>query len=802
MQRLLAFFLWVFFLWLPLYGARIVPDRYIVELSGEPVAVHVTRQQVRAGMRSAAAQQRRAQIREEHRRLRAQAEQNEAKVLGGIETVGNALLVRIPEARAARLMRLPGVVRVRRVREFKMLLDRALPLHSVPDAWGQIGREQAGAGAKIAIIDSGIDATHPGFQAAGLSMPEGFPKVNAESDLAFTNAKVIVARSYASLFTRRETDSSARDRVGHGTALAMAAAGVLNAGPLATIAGVAPAAYVGNYKVFGSPGVNDGATEDAILKAIDDAVADGMDVINLSLGSDLASRPEDDMIVRAVERATAVGVLVIVAAGNNGPDLNTIGSPATAPSAIAVGASGSDRDFAASAVVGAQTYIAIPGSGPAPAEAIRAQLQDVAPLDGNGLACGSLPGGSLTGRIALILRGVCLFEEKLNNAQSAGAVAALVYTDAERPDPIAIGVGAATLPAEMVSYQDGVAIKQLLVAQPLMDAILRFALGPIAISPDRLAGFSSRGPNVDLTIKPELVAVGTSIYTATQSFDPRGAMYAASGYILEDGTSFSAPIVAGAAALLKSARPGLTVAEYRSLLVNSSAPISVQAGDPARVQQAGAGVLNVSAALRATAAASATAVNFGAGGPDPEMSRNLTISNTGTAEDTFSLETVPRGGGPAPTLSTTILNLAPRAAANLRVAFSGTALQPGPYEGFLIIRGTASGVETRIPYWYAVTSTVPRRITLLQTAAGGRRGAVVNEAAIFRVTDVSGVPMSGLSPVAEVVSGGGQVLDVVSRGDLSPGAYELNVRLGRQSGTNVFRIQAGEITSELTIAGR
>ena len=105
---------------------------------------------------------------------------------------------------------------------------------------------------------------------------------------------MIVARSYVDLLPIRDPDLSAADHVGHGTATAMAAAGVQNAGPLAIVTGVAPRAYIGSYKVFGTPSANRGTTEDAVLRAIDDAVSDGMDVINLSLGTDVAMRLADD----------------------------------------------------------------------------------------------------------------------------------------------------------------------------------------------------------------------------------------------------------------------------------------------------------------------------------------------------------------------------------------------------------------------------------------------------------------------------------------------------------------------------
>jgi subtilisin family serine protease len=795
-----AFLVCVYFL-----AAGTIPDHYIVELSAEPVAIQLSRQAKATGRRQAMAdatvQQMRLAVRAGQQRTRQLVEQQQAEVLASTDTVLNALIVRIPDARAAQLIHLDGVAHVRPVREFKLFLDRAQELHKLTWAWAQSQYHLAGRGMKIAIIDSGVDTAHSAFQDSSLPMPEGFPRANTESDLSFTSEKVIVARSYAGLWSESDPDPSPRDHVGHGTAAAMAAAGGLNTGPSATISGVAPKAWLGSYKVFGSPGVNDGASEAAILKAIDDAVADGMDVLNLSFGSDLVTRLEEDTIVRAVEHAAALGVLVVVAAGNNGPDPGTIGSPASAPSAIAVGASASDRAFASSALVGNVAYIAVPGQRSSGAASVSGRLIDVEQVDQTGLACSALPSESLSGRIAFILRGNCNFEDKLLNAQNAGAIGALVYTHAQSPNPSLMGVGAASLPAEMVSNADGVEIKQRLAADPSLQAVLRFTNGAVTVNPNRLASFSTRGPNVDNTIKPDLVALGTNVYTATQHFDSSGDMFSPDGYISVGGTSFSSPIVAGAAALLKAHRPGLTSANYRSLLINSATLAFVQPGVPAKVQEAGAGVLDAYAALRSPIASSSTAISFGVGGPDPNLSRTISLTNTGTVSDVFSIQVVPNDPGAVPVVSSAILELAPGASSNLTVRLSANALDPGPREGYLVIRGTTSEVESRIPYWYAVRSDVPSRIVLLATEESGRRGTTVRGAAIFRVTDLSGVPIEGFLPEVTVLSGEGEVVSIGSIDSTIPGAIRLNVRLGLQPGPNVFRIQAGDVVRDFTVQG-
>jgi len=786
--------------------AGILPDRYIVELTGESAAQYIARtfppNRRREALLGDPGMHARARVRLEQAAVRARLERRGARIAGSVDTVANALFVHMPAARVARLRSVRGVRRVLPERTYQLTLDHALPLHKVPQAWSLGGAYPRGEGVKIGMIDTGIQITHPGFKDTGFRAPPGFPLVNAASDTAFTNQKVIVARSYVQCLQNRDPDTSAQDDLGHGTSTAMTAAGVENTGPLATITGVAPLAYLGNYKVFGSPGVNNEADSCAVDSAVNDAVNDGMDVINLSLGFVPAPRADGDIEVQVIENAVSMGVIVVISAGNAGPDPNTIGSPGTAPDAITMGAMNNDRYFAAPPfTVGGGSFAEVPAGETLPASPITAPLVDISlKLDSTGLACAALPANSLGGSIALILRGTCLFQDKLNYAQQAGAVAALVYTYPSSPDAIVMGVGNATLPAEMVSSQDGLTIKQL--ARSAVAATMSFTLTPAAVDPNSIAGFSSLGPSVDLSIKPDMLAVGENVYTAAETTNSSGQVYNAQGYVIEDGTSYSAPLVTGAAAVLKAARPGFTPLEYKSLLVNSAAPAFPSQAQP--VESAGAGVLDLSAAVLATLAVYPASISFGVGSGTGQLSATLRLSNLGYSSDTFQISVSPAGSAPPPVPSATKVQLDSDTYFDLPLSFKPSGLGPGEYEGFIAIQGAFSGRVARIPYWYGVASPTPAHITIFYVASQPGAGTLVQDAIKFRMTDASGIIVSSVTPTVTVLSGGGSVLAVNSLDSDAPGLWGVNLSMGPTSGaSNVFQIAAGGLTSPpITIVSR
>ncbi len=742
-----------------------VPGEYIVELA----------EQLPAGPASKTTA-RRSAVQAQQRGARAAVTLKGAVVTGAVQTVANALLVNATPEQAAEIGQLPGVVFVEPVRIVRAYLDRAVLFHRVFDASVLAGNLGGGIGMKIGIIDTGIDNSHPGLQDDSLPELAGFPRTGDDADIKYTNRKVIVARTYSG--------TSARDAQGHGTGVAMAAAGGLSSGPRGAISGFAPKAYLGNYKALGDDGKS---TSGSVLRAIDDAVADGMDVINLSLGGFPAARPADDSLARAVDRATAAGVIVVIAAGNEGPGSGTIGSPATAATAISVGNHSNDRIFATLAKLdGSDPFTSIAGSGPAPYARMSGPLVDVMSVDPSGLACEALPPGSLQGAIAFIYRGSCNFEDKLNHAQKAGAIAGLVYARLESPEAITMAAGSSTLPSMMVNNADGFAIRRRL-QDGSATATLFFQPTAVSVDPFRLSSSSSRGPNSDGTLKPDLSAIGSSVYTA-------GPLESRSqGYQVISGTSISSPMVAGAAAVLKAGRPGLNAYQYRSLLVNSAQQFAVS------VQQTGSGILDVAAAMRSTVTAIPSSLSFGTGGGTVNIARSFTLNNLSRETETYAISVEPVGNSITPLLSTDSLTVGPGESQTVTLRLREGNLNPGEYSGLVQLRGSRADSQARLPYWYGVPSDTPANLYVDSNVP--ETGKVSSTQSILvRVTDRSGIPQLS-NPTAKVEGGDGSVMDFHSVDSRYPGFYNLRVKLGAEKGPNVFVVEAGTLSARISITG-
>lgn len=775
--------------------AQAIPGRYVVELSTPPMA-----EIAKKDNGTFAASDRQAAIRSEQGRMESEIRNRGGVVRDRFDYLMNALTVDVAGAQAADLEAMPGVVKVYRVHRVKPLLDRAAELNKVTAAWQAIGGiDKAGAGVKIGIIDTGIDTAHPAFNDASLTLPEGYPKFRTEFDKAITNTKVIAARSYDDLYDEPSNEKGAQDRVGHGTAVAMAAAGITTEAPLAKIAGMAPKAWLGAYRVFSFN--EDLGSSAVILRAINDAASDGMDIINLSLGHLPAERAVDDLYTTIARRAAAAGILIVAAAGNHGPNAQTVASPGTLPDVLAVGAHFTDRTFAQTVTAGARKFIAVPGTGPAPTQPLAVDAIDSARIDNNALACVAFSPGAFAGKIAFILRGECNFEDKLNNAQTAGAVAAVVYTHEASPEPITMSVGSATLPAMMLSNADGIEVKRFLAENASAALGMNFIGDAFPINPNRLAGFSSRGPNVDHGIKPEMSALGNAIYSIATKENQDSALFDPSGYGLVPGTSFSAPVVAGAAAVLRAARPGLTPEQYKSLLVNSSSALKTTAGVEIAPVQTGAGMMNLEAAVRNTLTFSPATVSFGATDGKTEVAREVTVRNIGTAADQVSLALSPAEGSTAPQLSATTIEVP--AGETRTLTFRMPPLpEPGAHQGIVRVTSARSGVESRLAYWAGVSGGAPQTITLLNPEVEGTVSAGSRDQVFLRVTDAAGIAVVSSDPEATAITAGLLINSVENVDSLYPGVYRINVRWATRAGVNRFTVKAGELTREFQVVGR
>jgi minor extracellular serine protease Vpr len=802
---------------LPLFGARL--EEYALVLNDPPLARQVTP---------------RSQIETAQQQVRGELARRKIRVTGSAETLLNAVFVRMPRSRAADLRGIAGVKHVIWLPPLKRNLNVAVNLLNIPAAWSALpgGMGNAGAGVKIAVIDSGIDNSHPAFQDASLTPPATYPRGNT----TYTNGKIIVARSYESLFPLPD-DPTPQDRSGHGTALAMIAAGETVTAPLATITGVAPKAWLGNYKIFGTPGLNDTTTYDALIQALEDAVTDQMDIAVLALGNLPVSGPLDqdaacanngvpleyqddcDIAAYAVQNAVGMGMTVVVAAGNDAQSgylptsLNSINSPGTAPAAITVGAvTNGHLLFSSVRVSGSsvpsviQVMDAAVGDGVKLDSALTATIKDVTTQDSTGLACSALPGGSFTGDIVLIVRGTCDFSTKINNAQQAGASGVIIYQDPLHLNDLPfsdLGAENTGIPAVMIYNQAGVALASYLGSSTNAQATLDPTLHLENATPNLVTEFTSRGPSIDYSIKPELAAMGEGIYTATESLDPTGDLWDASGYTSVEGTSFAAALVAGTAALVKQANPNFSAAQIKSALVNTAnaSEVTDPVGDPP-VISVGGGELNATAVLKPGATIAPATVSFGWVGSNSSIPITvpLTITNTGGNAATFTVLVTPdplvfdADTADTVTVSPASLQLDPGQQGNINVSLNGTFTVSGIYDGAIVIAGP--GTTLRVPYWYMESDG--NVVNLLPVYDGSFSGTVGDTCwyLALKVMDDYGIPVSGVPVTFSVEQGGGtQSTSSSCPAGIAPGpsgttnGYGIawtNVDLGTSIGTQLF----------------
>jgi minor extracellular serine protease Vpr len=624
----------------------------IVQLKGDPLSTHSATKPAtgrKIDFKNNNVKSYRAQLnagRNEFKRwLRANAPR--ARVTSEYDISLNAVAVELNGTPLETIAAAPMVERAEYNALYHPNLSESYKIINAMDAWNAAGgRSVAGAGIKIGDIDTGIDETHPFFDPTGFSYPPGFPKCDAadsnshhqDQDCKYVSQKVIVAKVFYNKAHQQGLDAQAIQD--HGTHTAGIAAGVtgqtavVNGVSIDDMSGIAPGAWLGNYNVF--PGAVDNARSEDILNAVDAAIADGMDVLNLSLGG--SYHGNNDLLANGLDNAVDAGVVVAVAAGNSGPGAGTLESPGRARKVITVGAS-TNQHF-----VG-QPFTYPAGGG----TTIGAAVGDFAALptasfdlfDTQSNGCASVDPGA-SGKLAIIDRGACVFSQKVANAKAAGAVGVLVINNVAG-DPTAMARTAGfddDLPAVMIGKNEGAALRAS--GETTASAEETFQEFVTPENKDILAGFSSQGPTaVDFAVKPDLTSVGVNVLSSiTCVGKPQTCPGDGSGWAFFSGTSMSTPHIAGSAAVLLNINPSWSPAQIKSALVNHADLVVKDAAtglhDIGPTAQ-GAGRENLSVAADGTTWMDPVSASFGRVTLGHPTSVTITLSNPTGTDETFSV---------------------------------------------------------------------------------------------------------------------------------------------------------------------
>ncbi len=481
-----------------------------------------------------------------------------------------------------------------------------------------------GTGIKIGIIDSGIDLEHPDFAGRIIG---GFDFVGDAYDSNNPDLPPVPEPGEGS---RPGGD----DCGGHGTHVAgIAAAGGDNTTGAAR--GVAPGALLSAYRVFGCDG---STSDDVIVQAIERAYEDGMDVVNLSLGSN--NGWPQDFLSLALSRVLDLGMIPVASAGNNGRSGTwTVGSPAAGENVITVASY--DNLFTRSKKLElpdgtAAGYSVLSGAPQAPTDGTSEAIVYV----GRGCAADTYV-AEPTGKVALITRGACGFNEKYQRAFDAGAVGVIIENNAP-------GGFAGTLGGESdrgfgisISQESGAALRALITAGS--PAFIRWTdevLNEPNPTGDLISAFSSYGLAPDLALKPEIGAPG-GLIRSTWPLDREDGESA--GYAVLSGTSMSSPYVTGAVALLLQARPDIAPTQVRGVLQNTAEP-KAWFGDRTvdvldSVHRQGAGMIRIDRAVQSSTVVSPSKLSLGESQAGP-YENTLYIKNGSDQEVTYTFANV------------------------------------------------------------------------------------------------------------------------------------------------------------------
>jgi subtilisin family serine protease len=528
-------------------------------------------------------------VKAEHSAFRAQAEKAGLVYTEryAYSTLFNGFSIEIDRADVAKLSRLPGVKNVYPVEVIAMpetyesTVDPDLfsSLNMIGAAAAQSELGFTGVGIKVAVMDTGIDVNHPAFGGDGVA--------ELDSPFFYSSPRILYGFDFVGNDYNADPDAATYNPVpvpddipddcgGHGTHVA----GIIGANDETNgLKGVAPDVVLGAYRVFGCDG---STTADVMIAAMERVLADGMKVLNMSIGS-AYQWPQYPTAV-AASRLVEQGVVVVASIGNSGADgLYSAGAPGLGENVIGVASYDNTDVYLPYFTVNAHKvgYVTMTFS-PEPTMTGSEEITDV------GLACSPLT-VDLTGKVALAARGSCAFAVKAENAIAAGAIAVVVSNNAAGVFNGTLGAPLSdpTIPVVGISQADGTFIRSQ--SEPTMMTWT----DQMDIFPSPTAGlissFSSYGLSPDLALKPDIGAPGGNIYSSYP--------LEIGGYVTMSGTSMASPHVAGAAALLLQAKPNINPKTVRDVLMANAEP-QMWWGNPGlgyldNVHRQGAGMVQI-----------------------------------------------------------------------------------------------------------------------------------------------------------------------------------------------------------------
>ncbi|WP_191559914.1 S8 family serine peptidase [Metabacillus idriensis] len=620
-----------------------------------------------------------------------------AKINREYDHVFSGFSIELPANEIPKLLALPEVKAVYPNVEYKVTLDKAGPLVD-KDAYSPqmlnsapyIGANEAwetgftGKGIKVAVIDTGVDYTHPDLKGS-FKKYKGYDFVDDDNDPQETP----------------KGDPRGEETI-HGTHVAgtVAADG--------GIKGVAPDAQLLGYRVLGPGG--SGSTED-VVAGIEKAVEDGANVMNLSLGNSV--NDPDWATSIALDWAMAEGVVAVTSNGNSGPDNWTVGSPGTSREAISVGATQLPYNVYNAVFAG---YESAKVMGFPSDEALLALSGKEVELMFAGLGQpADFAGKDFKGKVAVISRGGGIpFVDKATAAKAAGAIGAVIYNNVAGEVPDVAGLA---LPSVKLTAADGAKlVEQLNSGNNKTTFSFTFAKKV----DETVADFSSRGPVVDTwMIKPDVSAPGVNIVSTVPTHNPEDPY----GYAPLQGTSMASPHVAGTAALLLQAHKNWDPEDVKAALMNTAKNLY----NPDKIlyphNTQGAGSIRVVDALNAKTLVTPGSHSFGVFAKEKGKQHEnefFTIKNESNKTKTYSFDVQFKNGNSGITvLPQRNLKVKPNSSRqiNFSVIVDASKLPPGYHEGTLTV--SDGKAETEVPTILFVQEPDYPRVALFGTTALG-----------------------------------------------------------------------------------